>query len=131
MVRGGRHRGCVTLGMSLYLSESPFPCLHNGDHPSQDALFSVDCYHLPVGRGASGGLTLAWEMEAERGLGWRLPCVSDGKNLCGPIPGHWGDSRTAPMLEQNSWRARERRSYFPECSRQKGCHMPRRDRGCD
>lgn len=60
MVRGERHRGCVTLGLSLYLSEPSFPCLHDGDHPSQDALFSVDCYHLLVGCGAGGGLT--WEV---------------------------------------------------------------------
>lgn len=71
-VRGQRH-GCAILGMSLHLSELPFPYLNNWDHPrSRCALLmaSVDYDHLLVGPGARGGLMSAWEMEAERGLGW-------------------------------------------------------------
>lgn len=32
----------------------------------------VDHYHLLVGLGLGGSLTSAWEMEAERDLGWYL-----------------------------------------------------------
>ena len=126
---GGWHSSFVTLGMSLYLSEPPFPFLHN--HLSQDALLCVDYYHLLVGWGWSrGGLTWAWE--AERGPRWPLQYARDkGRSHVAQILGHWGDSPIASKLKRSSWRARKRHFFFPECSCQYGCHTPRRDRGCD
>lgn len=53
--------------------------------PDQDVLMaSVDYDHLLMGLGARGGLMSAWEMEAERGLGWVSSALVTGNKSVWP-----------------------------------------------